>query len=435
MVMNINESLPPESRTSENWEYFTKFGEESDKPYTVHVDIAACYEYIDHARLLDELLVRTMDIPVSKPLVNILTELMGGVKGLPQMQWASDRLADTYLDILIRSLERRKLETSRYVDDIKVGADNWDEALRLVELIADEAHELGLALSAEKTRILKKKTLVEQREAESEVLGRYFRSAMDSAVNSQVSQQVLFEFAGPYGEFTEPDEQEPDQAEGAAKFGPEVVGEAVWTLFHDWYVQAVWDLPETTPNDTSVLRQHMSWTLPLLYDYRHRLPDDLLAQWAFHDPSAMRSICRYVLQRAASGNEDSWSTLVALTERVRRSPWSSLWLLYSAGKLASPSLENDSAKKMAAWTLAQLDDRHELVRAEAAWTLACFALFDSAAITDLYREATPLTQHALAAAFARQKKGEKAIYRALKDDGPLNRKAMKWAEEHSEEAK
>jgi predicted GNAT superfamily acetyltransferase len=85
----------------------------------VYLDVSACYEYIDHDPLRNELVARCMNQKAAGSIIELLSELMKSPRGLPQMHWASDRLADAYLDIVVRRLGHSGIDCVRYVDDFK----------------------------------------------------------------------------------------------------------------------------------------------------------------------------------------------------------------------------------------------------------------------------------------------------------------------------
>ena len=428
LVRSLETTLPEESRRPENWDRFSRFDEEHGKNYLVHADIAACYEYIDHGRLRTEILTQSMSLDSARSIGQLLGEIMGTNRGLPQMHWASDRLGDAYLDILVRYLGRHGIETVRYVDDIKAGADNWDGALRVVELAAEAARGLGLALSAEKTKILRRTTMDVQRASERSIFASYFQKALGEVQEDD----DIFSLVGPYGELIQVDRQEPDQANDQELH--QALMEAFWSLAMDWYAfeQAEDTLLEADRVKHRQLQQWLPSALGALSIHTKRLPDSLLGQWAFKDPSAIRPIVSYVLLRTDEPtleHENPWASIEILMDKTRRSPWSLVWLLYGAGRLARKYPSDDRSRKVKNWSKDRMHDLYEIVRAEAAWTTACFGSMSSAELTRCYRDATSLTQSALAASMIKQGSSiGNSVRQAIRDDGPLNRKAIEWAE-------
>lgn len=431
LALHLHQDLPDESRLQANWDRFDGLDENDGRAYLVHLDVAACYEYIDHTRLETEIITQSMDIQSAKAVTGLLGEIMGATRGLPQMHWASDRFGDAYLDILVRYLKRHGVEALRYVDDIKAGADDWDSSLEIVELSAEAARGLGLALSAEKTKIRRRSTVEAQRKYDRAFFLGYFQTAMESRRDEDPFADPFALAMGPYGELTEPDIQEPEPLSDV-EFG-QALTDAFWALAMDWYFyeQSEDRLSDDDARKHRLLQQRLPVAVPSLWNYSKRLPDYLLSQWAFKDPSSIRPIVQYVLHRASVSefeNENAWATVETLLNKSRRSPWSSLWLLNVAGKLATKFPGDDRSRKVRQWTQRGMFDIHELVRAEAAWASACFENLTSSNLTRLYREASPLTQPALAAAMTQQRTIEKAARQAIRDDGPLNRKAAEWVE-------
>lgn len=121
--------------------------------HVVESDIAAFYEYVDHAVLLDELQLRTATLAAPAHLVELLTEMQGKPFGLPQLLDPSDELSEVYIRIVERELVRRGARVWRYNDDFHVVASDYAQAQADVELLAREASKVGLVLNERKTRI------------------------------------------------------------------------------------------------------------------------------------------------------------------------------------------------------------------------------------------------------------------------------------------
>lgn len=129
--------------------------------YVVSTDITAFYQYVDYDILGAELLKRTGDDDRITDLVKLLSGLTGRGFGLPQQNGVSDVLAETYIALMHRRLQRHGLLVARYNDDFRVTANSWSQALSAVDLLEHEARTLGLSLNDAKT-VIRKKNLYEQ---------------------------------------------------------------------------------------------------------------------------------------------------------------------------------------------------------------------------------------------------------------------------------
>ena len=405
----ISSALPAPTRASGNWDKHRRFGLEGGENYIVDLDIAACYEYIDHRTLEAELVLRSMDLPVCEAINSYLGEVMSQARGLPQMLNASDRLADTYLSILDRQLQRQRYPSSRYVDDIRIIAKSWEEANTTIEKVAEYIRELGLTLSPEKTLVYKQSTLVDQDREDADFFNEHFATAKASLT------QIIF-VGGLYedGKAVEIEPEDKEAAQVAAR-----------DILYKWQAAVKGSNTETVP--LGPLLRFINLGLTTLYDAPQRLPDELLSDIVFEYPSKTEQVVRYLISRRT---ETLWSehmeSINALTVMGRQSPWSKLWLLSAVEELDPVSIERPAG--LTNWLIRQLSDRHEVVRAEAAWVCSTVGLLTSEAASKLYKYASPITQPALAAAVSRQNGITDSIKRGICDDSPLNREAAKWVE-------
>jgi hypothetical protein len=377
--------------------------------YIVDLDIAACYEYVDHKTLADELVLRSTQLVLCETLEAYLGDVFGRPRGLPQMQDPSDRLADTYLSILERTLNRDGFDLSRYVDDLRVIANDWEQANQIVEKAAEYARDLGLILSSEKTKIFKRETLRIQHAEEREFFVARFHDAKESL------KQFIFMAMGPYGD--------QERAEGEAD-SLSAAQAACWDILNEWGELATQVSPEMALDGPA--QRLISAALIILREYEERLPDQLLIDIVFHIPQRLEQVCGYLAARAEMfGAEDHWRTLGALMRMGRQSPWAKLWLMDTAERLASS--QDAPPEPIRDWAGQQLLDRHELVRGQAAWLSSVLGDLKEESISSLYRRASLMTQSALAAAASKSASVPARVMSAIEDDHPLNREASRWA--------
>jgi len=406
LVKAIDNDLPPLSRATGNWDRHRRFGLEGQHDYVVELDIASCYEYIDHAQLQDELMIRSMNRNVSTTLSRYLEEILGRSRGLPQMLLASDRLADAYLSILERRLSRDGHIMSRYVDDFRVGASNWEEANTVIEQAAEYARDLGLTLSSEKTLIFKRETLIDQDREDAEFFNYYF-------ANAKAALTQIFYVASDY------EEVEEVSIEPEEKIAGQAAARAILSDLHRLMKD-----PTTSPQPPYI--RFIPKALATLQDDTYRLDDDLLIDIVFEYPNRIEQVTRYLLGRASHAtSENHLESIAKLASMGRQSPWSKLWVLHATEMLTWQGANRPES--LTKWVMQQMGDRHETVRAEAAWVCSTFGLLSPDWASYLYKNASPITQPALAAAVTRQSGLPNSLRRGIQDDSPLNREASKWS--------
>ncbi|MGI8692893.1 MAG: RNA-directed DNA polymerase [Geodermatophilaceae bacterium] len=151
LTARLRPVLPAVGRGRTQWRAFQRAPLEHPGKYVVASDIAACYQYIDHGLLTEELLVQTGEHAVVETVTALLRETGGRAYGLPQQSDASDVLAEAFLARLERALIRRGLLVARYSDDFRFSCATWSEATRAIEVLAEESRLLGLTANDMKT--------------------------------------------------------------------------------------------------------------------------------------------------------------------------------------------------------------------------------------------------------------------------------------------
>ncbi len=411
MVEALGEALPEPTRGAGRWSEHSRFGLEGPHDYVVDVDIAACYEYISHDLLIEELVLRSMDVPQCAALGALLGEIAPTKRGLPQMLRASDLLADAYLSVLDRRLERDGLNLHRYADDIRLLASDWGHANRLVEDCAEYCRDLGLILAGHKTTIYKKATLIELAREDAVFFDGYFQAAIDDLT------RIIYVLGSNYANTDEEIEEviEPDELEAAE--------EAARTILYEWHALVRAEKP--VPN---AMRRFLPVALSMLGKSEHRLPESLLQDMVFHEPQRLEQVCQYVVRRAANkafARERHWGSLRGLVTMGRQGPWAKLWLLHTMERL--PGRSSQAVDDVREWAVQQLTDRHEVVRAQAAWALALDEALPPRSLGPLYARSSEMSQAALAAAATIQPRVPPSVLRAIQEDAPLNREAAQWA--------
>lgn len=405
LVERLRPSLPAETRSNENWKKFTSIGiDAAASSYLVEFDIASCYEYIDHATLTRELLLQSMDVEGVTGVAEFLGAVFGMPRGLPQLVGSSDLLSDTYLEGIERDLLRSGFEPRRYADDFKVVADDWGEANAVVEAAADIARKYGLVLSSGKTSIRKVETVREDRSKLVDFLATYFNAARDDLTLVDV-------FPNDYGD--------PEEVE-LAPSAKDAYAVAFRRILDEWFDSQV--CREETENIDFHAR-HIPLALAWLSQVEERISDDLLDQIVFRAPLKLNAVLKYISARKEHSN--NWESILRLASSERQSPWAKLWLLNAA----QDELQSDDElpKSLASWAQKQLYDRHESVRAEAAWFLALAGQLAESELQSVAMSATHMSLPALAATAALSG-GTSNISSAIKAESLLTRASFAWGE-------
>lgn len=130
---------------------FDFFLSESPVNYVVKSDLAAFYQFIDHAILAEEMLLSGVDFDLIEALIELLAEVQGRNYGLPQLLDASDMLSELYADRIERDLLRSGFAVWRFNDDFRIACDTYADALAAIEELDAAARRVGLSLSENKT--------------------------------------------------------------------------------------------------------------------------------------------------------------------------------------------------------------------------------------------------------------------------------------------
>lgn len=405
LVRRLEPALVKASRGRGNWGAHHKFGREGDHSHVVDLDLTACYEFIDHRDLYEELALRSMDPVTATALMTVLGAVSNRSRGLPQMLETSDRLADTYLAVMDRQLERLGFQTHRYVDDFRILAHGWEEANVIVEAVANSARELGLTLSSGKTTIRRKQTVDESESAAETFLDSYFEEAgVDDERDGR---------RDPY----EREDDSDETVSGAA-------GVYVDVLDH-WH--ELFREKERLPTGMLV---NIGGAIAGSASAETRLSDQLLIDLVFDDPLRLELVCNYLVERTGVDDEESqWKSMESLVAMGRQSPWAKLWLIDTASELLNATDEEESTVVLE-WVAEQLENSSEVVRSEAAWVSALYGRLDNERIASLYTRATDVTAPAIAAAAtAAGNKLDKKIVSAIRGESPLNAAASDWADD------
>jgi len=345
--------------------------------YVLKADVAAFYQYVDHERLVDEIVAQTGDDLAITAVVELLEAGSGRRFGLPQMQAPSDVLADAYVDPIRRSLVRNGHLAFRYADDFRVPCASYSEALASLELIERAAYELGLVLNEAKTSSPRRSTyeqsLSEVRDAEVQLFERL-------AVEGMTIEDFFASVGGEYSEDDELGDEVGDDIELPTLPGvghdeadppedaPEVVAPTSEQIAVAARVVEIWDGEE---------QSDVAWSGSV---WSALLRKSLLTLESAQDPRAVASaisllvrephltpqVSTYLIALSREHHEKVHDLLNELCSTDIVSVWQSLWVAYLAGSV--PGVSDKGAH--VGWLHRQLDSQHHGVAAQAALALA-----------------------------------------------------------------
>lgn len=407
LVTLLEPSLPEDSRAKPHTEHrnFGATGQVDDSQRFVDIDIAACYEYIDHELLCEELILQGADPSQAWGLRSVLGSIFPGGIGLPQATYASHRLADAYLARLQRAILRSGRRVHRYADDFRIVCGDWADAHAAIELAAEEARQIGLTLSDGKTTIRSADQILAHEQVALDLFEEHKSKASDSL------RQVEFVQVG-YDDF---DIAFVDADEVA------VEEEALRNIVKIW---ASHDREKDTVHPRLATR-----ALVVLAQAPNRLEDELLLEIIERAPLHLPSIARYIEGRRAE-EQENWSTLSELIQSERFGTWSKLWMLAMSRELTPTGSNQEEA--FLQWCERRLSEPHETIRAEAAWVLGLHNRLRVDDIGRLYANASDVSRTALAAAAGRIDSSKSSpTSQAIHDDSSLARAAFLWGAKQS----
>lgn len=402
--------LPALDRRRGAWRRFQRRPLAIAGKYIVTADLAACYSLIDHGLLAEELVLQTGDHGTITALTSLLQDTGGRRYGLPQQSEASDFLAEAFLDRLERALVRRGLRVGRYSDDFRLNCANWSDVVRSLEVLSEEARDLGLVLNDAKT-------ITWTRKKYEDHLDEVEQMRNEIAAEAQL-------------DLTTFDSDEYDGTLTLIKAEPEDVKllTAVRVL-QRWEAAAgrgrVADskraehraLLELTPVALSALSAHSGTAGSSL---------DIAMRMIRYEQTMTPPVSRYLLTRSDEGE-----VLGAFDRLLRSRPylsgWQSWWLQQPLARLTGFSAGKGGAARTR-WAKAAFSDAQHspVLRAHAAITLARHSLTDAAELLRVYDRSSPVVRPTVVAALGLLKPSA-SVARAVTADSKLHKWIFDWA--------
>lgn len=267
--------------------------------YVVKSDLTSFYQFIDHAVLADELIAQGADYGVVEVLVELLGEVQGRSRGLPQLLDASDLLSEVYVDKVERRLLTQGYAVWRYNDDFRIACRDFPEALAAIEALDSAARDVGLAISEFKTR-----TYSFLRYA-LEVSGQ-----KESDVGAGINPDEVEDVAGDYSDDFEADEEAAIETILSAKSSDLLEGDI--------------DLRSVKPDKIRIIRRAIAALVRSANPAALERVEPLLAYIPFLTPT----LVRYLQVVAEAGQQGEVAQVVdRVLEEVSLNEWQRQWFL------------------------------------------------------------------------------------------------------------
>jgi hypothetical protein len=143
--------------SDKRWPEFEAMSAHSED-YIVRADVTGFYESIDHAVLQDILVRLTGRVDVVGALIDLLGQVMGAPRGLPQGISTSDVLATAYLSGVDAEMLRNGFDYRRHGDDVRIAVASHDDGRRAIHLLERQLRSVRLLINTDKSRVLHRDT-------------------------------------------------------------------------------------------------------------------------------------------------------------------------------------------------------------------------------------------------------------------------------------
>lgn len=388
-VSLIEDVTGPSDRSQEAYDAFQKAPADFEGcRYVLKADIASYYQYVDHERLVDEVVARTGDDLAVSLAVELLGETSGRHFGLPQLSSVSDVLADVYIDPMRRHLVRSGFPVWSFADDFRVACRSYDDALKALEAADEGARLLGLVLNEMKTATpgldKYRASLTAVRDRERELFDALDVEELDEPESGEYTDEE--DLDDGVGESTLLDEDDFDEGDVGTEDLVEGGSVSEAQLLAASKVVELW--VEEEEDDETQRSEPASVTAKLLGRAlrayaRGQDPTALehVASMLVYEPSLTPTIARYVRACGEFARGRARDTLDEVCASGILSSWQSLWIAYVAGEL--PRRRGGAEHAHVHWLNAQLRSRQPALRGESVLALARRRLVTTAEVLDI----------------------------------------------------
>jgi hypothetical protein len=318
--------------------------------YISKADVAAYYEFVDHAYLAEELISQTGEEPAVDALADLLGRVMGRRIGLPQVNTASNVLGDTYIDMVRRRLVRRGYAVFTYSDDFRIASRTLADAREALEACAEEVRVLGLVLNERKTYTYGARkyeaSLTSFAKAERSLFaadqGPEGDQAADPFALGTTSESYDAEErdtstlgASPLDRGIDDSEAFDEAALGVTQYPDSGKASAARRAWQIWENED--ESEETQAGQDAVITQSLlGLALPILGAVGDAAPIESLSLLLRFEPGLAPHVAAYIAAYARHGLSARGEIRQALNDVVEEnifSPWQGMWLAQAAGEL------------------------------------------------------------------------------------------------------
>lgn len=411
LVAKITPSLPELVRSGDAWREFLRsplddYTAPSAK-YIVAADIASCYQFIDHGILAAELTERSNDRTSVQSIIDLLRETGERRYGLPQQSRSSDIIAEPYLARLERALVRKRLTLSRYNDDFRIVCASWSEVNRAIEVLSDEARQLGLTLNDSKIVTSKRAT--------------YEKSLEEG---DKLREEIAGEVGFAFDEYDEDNEAREDEADT----------DVALTILERW--QKIAGTGELVEADQATHRTLLDLLPRALGALRAKAHDDPFAiEVAFSllrfEQTLTPNVCRYLAAVPTKGAVVSAFDKFLQGDRYL-TDWQAWWLQIPLRGVALSDGMGGPARLEWLNKIYRSAEHAPLIRAETALTMAAFGHAEASEqeLVRRYDRATRVERPTFVAALATAGVST-AMRNAVVADSPLHEWIFNAVESHA----
>lgn len=403
-----------------------------DCRYVLKADVASYYQFIDHERLVDEVVAQTGDDLAVGVAVELLSTVSGRSFGLPQLSSVSDVLGDIYIDPMRRALLRAGFSVWHFADDFRVACASYEDALAALEVADHAARELGLVLNEMKTstpRIDKyRESLTALLDRERELFDELEVEALAEPDAEEYGEDALFGALDRESLLDEDDFDEGDLAEIHN-------GESEYEEISDAQLLAasrVTDLWVREDEDDDVQRSERAHVTAKILGRALRVftlgrdPSALehTASILVYEPSLTPTVARYLRACGRFARTETRQALDDVCTSGIVSTWQAIWIAYAAGEL--PPRRPRRRIPHVEWLREQCRSSDPALRAEAAMALARRRLASSAELLNISAGLPEMHRPTLLLAMVANGNEGEANATA---DSELDRLRIEWASE------
>jgi len=344
----LGDGLAPE-RQEDDHATFLNAPVENGNKFIIKTDLANYYSSIHLDRLATVLLSRTGEWSTVTWLHGFLNALSPDIGGLPQGNFASDRLADTYADTLLRKLRRRGLDAWRYSDDFRMGASTYQNAINALEMFDEEVRAMGLYVNERKTVVLSQEQYVAHMEKERTFFTEAWKQKRDQLTTVDLYSSLVI-----------------------APQGNEVLAAVAMEELQAWAEK----IATARENDEKSIptKLDLGLVLALLKAAKEpaalvHVPDLLLME-----PQFAHQVAGYLYTMSEVDAEAADTAVLRTVRTTALGKWKTIWLCYALGNTARESFSGPWQPSLnfevADWLKMQAASNDEILASHAVWSLA-----------------------------------------------------------------